>query len=82
MPSVYLYFPFCNHRRSGFRNIMNKYGLKVSPWIVPLCIGIFVFDQNVHLRIFCLSVSRYFQLILLHLRDIINLSLWQVGKRD
>ena len=25
--SVYPYFPFCNHRKSGFRNIMNKYGL-------------------------------------------------------
>ena len=40
VPSV-PYFPLCNHCRSGSRNIMNKYGLRVSPWIVPLCIGIF-----------------------------------------
>ena len=46
VPSVYLYFPFCNHHKSGSRNIMNKYGLKVSPWIVPLCIGIFFVWQK------------------------------------
>ena len=39
--SVYPYFPFCNHHRSGFRNIMNKYELRVSPWIVLFCIDIF-----------------------------------------
>ena len=38
--SVYPYFPFCNHCKSNSKNIMNKYGLRVSPWIVPLCIGI------------------------------------------
>ena len=47
--SVYPYFPFCNHCKSSSRNIMNKYGLRTSPWIVRLCIGIFVFDQSVHL---------------------------------
>ena len=40
VPNEYPYFPFCNQFRSGSRSIMNKYGLKVSPWIVPLCIGI------------------------------------------
>ena len=39
--SVYPNFPLCNQRRSGSRNKMNKYGLRVSSWIVPLCIGIF-----------------------------------------
>ena len=39
--SVYPYFQFCNDRRSGSRNIMNEYGLRVSPWIFLLCIGIF-----------------------------------------
>ena len=41
VPSVYPSFPLCNQRRSGSRNIMNKCGLRVSPWIVPICIGIF-----------------------------------------
>ena len=49
VPSVYPYFPFCNHRRSDSRNIMNKYGLRVSAWIISFCIGIFLFDQSVHL---------------------------------
>ena len=38
---VYPYFPFCNHCRSGSKNIMNRYGIRVLPWIVLLCIGIF-----------------------------------------
>ena len=42
VPSVQLYFPCCSHRRSGSTNIKNKYGeVGVSPWIVPLCIGVF-----------------------------------------
>ena len=41
VPSVYPCFPCGDHRRSDSRDIMNKYGLTVSPWIVPLCIGIF-----------------------------------------
>ena len=47
VPSVYPYFPFCKHRRSDSRNIMNKYGLRVSPSIVPLCIGIFLYLTKV-----------------------------------
>ena len=31
VPSVYPFFPLCNQHRSGSRNIMNKYGLRVSP---------------------------------------------------
>ena len=41
VPSVYPFLPLCNQRRSGSKNTMDKYGLRVSPWIVPLCIGIF-----------------------------------------
>ena len=31
VPSVYPCLPFCSHRKSGSRNIINKYGLRVSP---------------------------------------------------
>ena len=31
VPSVYPCFPFCSHRKSDSRNIINKYGLRVSP---------------------------------------------------
>ena len=41
VPSMYPFFLLCNQHRSGSRNIMNKYGLRVSPWIVPLCMDIF-----------------------------------------
>ena len=37
---VYPLFPICSHRNSGFRKIMNRYGLSVSPCMVPLCMGI------------------------------------------
>lgn len=33
-------FVFFSHRRSGFRNMMNRYGLNVSPSTVPLLIWI------------------------------------------
>ena len=46
VPNVYQFCPFCSHRNSGSKNIINKYGLSVSPCIVPLCIGIgFVFPK-------------------------------------
>ena len=41
VPSVYLFLSLCNQRRSHSKNIMNRYGLGMSPWIVLLCIGIF-----------------------------------------
>ena len=31
VPNVYPCFPFCSHRKSSSRNIINKYGLRVSP---------------------------------------------------
>ena len=37
---MYPLFPLCNHLRSGSRNMIKKYGLNVSPYIVPLCMGI------------------------------------------
>ena len=40
VPNVYLFLPLCNHLSNGSRNIMNKYGLRVSPWMVPLWMGI------------------------------------------
>ena len=36
VPNVYPLFPCCNHLRRGSKNMMNKYGLRVSPCIVPL----------------------------------------------
>ena len=36
VPKVYPLFPCCNHLRRGSKNIINKYGLRVSPYIVPL----------------------------------------------
>ena len=40
VPNVYPFFPLCSHLSRGSRNIRNRYGLSVSPCIVPLCIGI------------------------------------------
>ena len=40
MPKVYPQFPFCSHLSSGSRNMIKSYGLRVSPCIIPLCIGI------------------------------------------
>ena len=39
VPNVYPLFPVCSHLSSGSRNIRKRYGLSVSPCIVPLCIG-------------------------------------------
>ena len=36
VPNVYPLFPSCNHLRRGSKNMMNRYGLRVSPCIVPL----------------------------------------------
>ena len=36
VPKVYPLSPCCNHLRRGYKNIINKYGLRVSPCIVPL----------------------------------------------
>ena len=36
VPKVYLLSPCCNYLRRGSKNIINKYGLRVSPCIVPL----------------------------------------------
>ena len=36
VPKVYPLFPCCSHLRSGSRNMINRYGLRVSPCIVPL----------------------------------------------
>ena len=40
VPKVYPLSPCCNHLRRGSRNIINRYGLRVSPCIVPLWMGI------------------------------------------
>ena len=40
VPKVYPLFPCCNHLRRGSRNMINRYGLRVSPCIVPLWMGI------------------------------------------
>jgi hypothetical protein len=46
VPNVYPFFPFCSHISRGSMNIKKRYGLSVSPCIVPLCIGIgFVFPK-------------------------------------
>ena len=37
---VYPLFLCCSHLRSGSRKMIKRYGLKVSPCIVFLCIGI------------------------------------------
>ena len=37
---VYPFFPLCSNLRSGSRNMIKRYGLSVSPCIVPLCMGI------------------------------------------
>ena len=39
VPKVYPLLPCCNHLRRGSKNIKNKYGLRVSPCIVPLWMG-------------------------------------------
>jgi len=40
VPNVYPFFPLCSQRSSGSKNMKNRYGLNVSPWMGPLCIGI------------------------------------------
>ena len=41
VPNVYPFLPLCNHLDSGSNNIIKRYGLRVSPYIVPRCIDIF-----------------------------------------
>ena len=36
----YLFFPRCNYLRGCSRKIIKRYGLSVTPCIVPLCMGI------------------------------------------
>ena len=36
VPKVYLLSPCCNHLRRGSKNVINRYGLRVSPCIIPL----------------------------------------------
>ena len=46
VPNVYPFCSLCNQRCSGSKNIRNKYGLRVSLWMVHVCIGIdFVFPK-------------------------------------
>ena len=35
VPKVYPLSPSCNYLKMGFKNIKNRYGLRVSPCIVP-----------------------------------------------
>ena len=49
VPNVYLSFLLCNHLSRGSRNIKNRYGLSVSPCIVPLCIGNGFVFPSIHL---------------------------------
>jgi hypothetical protein len=37
---VYPLFFYCNQRNSDSKIIINRYGLKVSPCMIPLCTGI------------------------------------------
>lgn len=39
VPKVYPLFPHCNHFSSPSRNMMNRNGMRVSPFIVPLWIA-------------------------------------------
>ena len=39
--NVYPFLPLCIHLNSSSKNIIKRYGLRVSPCIVPRCIGIF-----------------------------------------
>ena len=44
--NVYPFFPLYSHLSRGSRNIRKRYGLSVSPCIMPLCMGIdFVFPK-------------------------------------
>jgi hypothetical protein len=36
VPKVYPLFPCCSHLSRGSKNMINRYGLRVSPCIVPL----------------------------------------------
>src|SRR6202048_1695510 len=36
VPKVYPLFPCCSHLSRGSRNMINRYGLRISPCIVPL----------------------------------------------
>ena len=46
VPNVYPFLPIYNQRSSGSKNMINKYGLNMSPWMVLPCIGIgFVFPK-------------------------------------
>lgn len=40
VPDVKPLLPLCRYLNNSSRNIMNRYGLSVSPWMVPLWIGI------------------------------------------
>ena len=40
VPNVYLFLLVCSQRNSGSKNMRKRYGLSVSPWMVPLCIGL------------------------------------------
>jgi hypothetical protein len=40
VPNVYQFLPLCSHLSNGSKNIRNKYVLRVSPWMVPLWMGI------------------------------------------
>ena len=41
VPNVYPFLPLCNHLDSGSKNIIKRYGFRMSPYIVPYYIGIF-----------------------------------------
>ena len=40
VPKVYPLFPCCSHLSRGSKNMINRYGLRISPCIVPLWMGI------------------------------------------
>ena len=40
VPSVYPFLSLCSQLNSGCKNIINRYGLSVSPCMVLLCMGI------------------------------------------
>ena len=41
VPKVYPFFLLCSHLSSDSRNMMKRYGLRISSYIVPLCMGIY-----------------------------------------
>ena len=55
VPNVYPFLPLSNHLDSGSTNIIKRYGLRMSPCIVPYCIDIFCILPK------CYSINMVFE---------------------